>query len=138
MQRAFWGVLVLAAAVVAGGCDNELDPTPTEPAPTTTETFTGSITVNGAAVHTVNIAAAGRVEATLTEVAPDPAIAVGFALGTWDATRSICQQIIPNDSARQGDILTGNVTGPGQLCARIYDTGKLTASINYSISVTHP
>jgi len=139
MQRAFWGVLVLAATMAVGGCDNDLDPTtPTEPAPTTTETFTGTINVNGAAVHTVNIAAAGTVTATLTEVAPDPAIAVGFALGTWNATTSVCQQIIPNDSAIQGQILTGNVSGPGQLCARIYDTGKLTATINYSISVTHP
>jgi hypothetical protein len=138
MQRAFWGVLVLAAAVAVGGCDNDLDTTPTEPAPTTTDTFDGSINVNGAASHTVNIAAAGTVTATLTEITPDPAIAVGFALGTWNPTTSVCQQIIPNDNALQGQILTGNVSGPGQLCVRIYDTGKLTGAINYRFTVTHP
>jgi hypothetical protein len=139
MQRAFWGALVLAGTVAVAGCDNDLDTsTPTEPAPTTTETFTGTINVNGAATHTVNIAAAGTVTATLTEVTPDPAIAVGFALGTWNASSLVCQQIIPNDNALQGQILTGNVSGPGQLCARLYDTGKLTGALNYSISVNHP
>jgi hypothetical protein len=139
MQRAFWGVLVLAAAVAVGGCDNELDNTPTPPPPaTTTDTFTGTINVNGAAVHTVNIAAAGTVTATLTEITPDNTIAVGFALGTWNASSSVCQQIIPNDNALQGQILTGNASGPGQLCVRIYDTGKMTGALTYSISVTHP
>jgi hypothetical protein len=138
MQRAFWGVLVLAAAVAVGGCDNDLDTTPTEPAPTTTDTFNGSINVNGAASHTVTIAAAGTVTATLAEITPDPAIAVGFALGTWNTTTSACQQMIPNDNALQGQILTGNVSGPGQLCVRIYDTGKLTGALNYRFTVNHP
>jgi len=139
MQRAFWGTLVLVAAVAAGGCDNELDNTPpVEPPPTVTETFTGTINVNGAATHTVTIAAAGTVTATLTEITPDTTIAVGFALGTWNPTLSVCQQVIPNDNALQGQLLTGNVSGPGQLCVRIYDTGKLTGALNYSVSVTHP
>ena len=139
MQRAFFRTLVLVAALAAGGCDNDLDnDTPTDPAPTTTETFTGTINPNGAATHVVTIAAAGTVTATLTEVAPDSTIAVGFALGTWNATSSICQQVIPNDNAVQGQILTGNVSGAGQLCTRVYDTGKLTGALTYTISVVHP
>lgn len=138
MQRAFLGTLVLVAALAAGGCDNDLDTTPTEPAPTTTDTFTGTINVNGASTHTVTISAAGTVNATLTEVTPDNTIAVGFALGTWSDTTNVCQQVIPRDSALQGVILTGNVSGPGKVCVRIYDTGKLTGALSYSISVTHP
>jgi len=139
MQRGFWKVLVLAAAVMAGGCDNEIDnPSPTDPPPTTTETFSGSININGAMTHTFTVTVAGTVTATLTEVTPDPAIAVGFALGRWNATSSFCEQIIPNDSALQGLVLTGSATGPGTLCARIYDTGKLTGALNYTITVVHP
>ena len=139
MQRAFWASMVLAAAVSVAGCDNELDNTPDpEPPPTTTETFNGTINVNGAAVHQVTISAAGTMTATLTEVAPDNTIGVGFALGVWNSTTSTCQHVITNDNAVQGQILNGNVSGPGQVCARIYDTGKLTGALNYAISVTHP
>ena len=138
MQRAFWATLVLAAAVSIAGCDNELDNTPDPEPPTTTETFNGTINVNGAAVHVVEISAAGTMTATLTEVAPDNTIPVGFALGVWNSTTSTCQHVIPNDNALQGQILNGNVSGPGRVCARIYDTGKLTGSLNYAISITHP
>jgi ABC-type molybdate transport system substrate-binding protein len=139
MQRAFWATLVLAAAVSVAGCDNELDNTPDPgPAPTTTETFTGTSHVNGAAVHQVTISAAGSMTATLTEVAPDNTIGVGFALGVWNGTTSTCQHVITNDNAAQGQILTGNVSGPGQVCARVYDTGRLTGALNYAISITHP
>ena len=139
MQRAFLRTVMLAALVAAGGCDNELEnQTPTQPAPTTTETFTGSISVNGAMSHTFPIAAAGTVTATLTEVTPDNTISVGFALGRWNASSSFCEQIIPKDDAIQGQVLTGNVSGIGTLCARIYDTGKVTGTVDYTITVVHP
>jgi hypothetical protein len=139
MKRVFLSALMLAALMSVSGCDNELEnQTPTEPAPTTTDVFPGSISINGAANHTFPVVAAGRVTATLTEITPDPAIAVGFALGRWNASSSFCEQIIPNDNALQGQILLGDASGIGTLCVRIYDTGKLTGPINYSISVVHP
>lgn len=139
MQRAFWTSLMLAAAVVAGGCDNDVGNTPTEPPPTVTETFTGTVDVNGGMSHTFTIAAAGTVTATLTEVTPDSTVPVGFALGTWNASSSTCQQVIPNDAALQGLILTGSVQGAGILCVRLYDPGdKLTAPVGYTVTVVHP
>jgi hypothetical protein len=139
MQRAFLRTLFLVAAVAVAGCDNDVEnQTPTEPPPTTIETFEGTIGINGAMTHTFNVGVAGTVTATLAEVSPDPAIAVGFALGTWNATSSVCQLVIPNDNALQGQILTGSASGAGTLCARVYDTGKLTAAIEYTISVEHP
>jgi hypothetical protein len=138
MQRAFWTSLLLAAAVVVGGCDNDVGNTPTEPAPTTTDTFTGTINVNGGATHTFTVAAAGTVTATLTSVTPEPTIAAGFALGTFDATTGTCHQVKSNDAAIQGQILSASASGPGTLCARIYDTGKLTDSLGYTFTVLHP
>ena len=139
MQRAFWKSLLLAAVVAVGGCDNDPDQTPTEPAPTVTETFTGTVAVNGASPHTFPVVAAGTVTATLTEITPDNTVAVGFALGTWNASSSICQQVITNDNATQGQILTGNASGPGTLCVRLSDPGsKLTASAGYTVTVVHP
>lgn len=139
MQRAFFSTLLLAATVAAAGCDNDLgNRSPTEPAPTTTEVFSGTINVNGAMTHTFTTVAAGTVTATLTELTPDRAAIVGFALGTWNASSLVCQQILPNDNAPQGHILLGNVSGAGTLCARIYDTGRLSGPLNYSFSVVHP
>ena len=139
MARAFFGILVLAAAVAATGCDNDVEnQTPTTPPPTLTEIFTGSINVNGAMTHTFNTAAAGTLTATLSEVTPDPAVVVSFAIGTWNNTLSVCQQVIPNDSATQGVVLTGVVSGPGTLCVRVSDNGRLTEAINYTLTVVHP
>ena len=139
MQRAFLGVLMLAAAVAAAGCDNDVeDRSPTEPPPTVTETFDGSINPNGAMTHTFNVSVGGTVTATLLQSAPDPSSAIGFAIGTWNATSSICQVVISNDNAAQGTILTGSASRGGTLCTRIYDTGRLTGAVSYTISVTHP
>ena len=139
MQRVFLSAVMVAALLAVGGCDNELEnQTPTTPAPTTTDTFTGSINVNGAMSHTFSVVAAGTVTATLTEVTTDSAAVVGFALGRWNASSSFCEQIIPKDDAVQGQILSGNAAGVGTLCARIYDTGKLTAPLSYTLTVVHP
>lgn len=138
MQRKFHGALLLAAALLAAGCDNvvENSTTPTAPAPTTTDTFTGSLTVNGAQTHTFNVVAGGVVTATLSEVTPDNTIAVGLLLGTWNGVS--CTTVLSNNNTLQGNALVGNVTGLGTLCARIHDVGKLTAALDYKLTVVHP
>jgi len=139
MQRAFSRALMLAAAVVVAGCDNDVeDRSPTTPPPTATETFEGSINTNGAMTHTFNVSVGGTLEARLISLTPDPGTAVGFALGTWNASSSLCQVTLTNDNAVQGAILTGTASRAGTLCTRIFDTGRLTGAVNYTISVTHP
>ena len=137
MRRTLCGIVLLTSALVVGGCDNDPDlPTaPTNPDPVT-ETFTGSINVNGAATHTFTASIAGAVTATLTSVTPDPAIQVSLALGTWNGTN--CQLVLTKDDAVQGNALTGLNSGPGTLCARISDVGKMTESLTYTITVVHP
>ena len=60
-------------------------------APTVTETFTGTLTVNGATTHPFPIDAivGGTVTATLKTIAPDGDSVVGLSLGTWNG--STCQ-----------------------------------------------
>ena|SRR5215204_4556561 len=137
MRRTFSGVLVLAA-MVAAGCDNDVENAtpPTSPGPTVTETFTGNINVNGAATHTFPVAGAGTVVATLSQITPDNTTVTGFSLGTWNG--SSCQAIIAKDDSVQGNTITGSVAGIGQLCARIYDVGKLTDTIGYTMTIVHP
>jgi hypothetical protein len=139
MLRKLTATLLLAGALASAGCDNDVEdaPGPTEPNPTVTETFTGTVNPNGAATHTFVVTASGTVTARLASVTPDPAVTVGFVLGTWSG--SSCQSVIFRDEAVQGEALIGNVTGIGTLCVRVHDpNGKLTGALTYSLTVEHP
>jgi hypothetical protein len=139
MQRVFWKSLLLAAGVMAGGCDNDVGNTPTEPPPTVIDTFPGTINVNGAMTHTFNLAAGGIVTATLTEVTPDSTVPVGFALGTWNSSTSACTLSMVKDDAVQGQVHIANASGFGTLCVRVYDpAARLTETIAYTVTVEHP
>jgi hypothetical protein len=129
-------LVVLGLALAAWSCNT----TPTIPTPTppnTTESFSGTLTTNGAQTFSFTIASAGLVTATLATVSPDTTAVIGLALGTWNGTS--CQVIIANDNAVQGTTVTAAASGPGSLCARVYDAaGSLTASESVTVTVTHP
>ena len=141
MQRSIrLRVLALAAAAsLAAACDSGEAPTgpsdPGPPPPTVTETFTGSLTVNGGQSFNFSSTAAGTVTATLTDIDPDNAV-VGLSLGTWNGT--VCQVVLANDNTSRGITVTGQVSTIGALCARIYDVGKLEEPATFAITVVHP
>lgn len=130
----------LVVPLLAAGCGD--DPLADLVAPTvavtTTDTFTGTLTVNGGTAHPFPISSTGggQVTATLTAVSPDGSALVGLSLGTWNGTG--CQAIIANDRATVNASILGQATGTGQLCVRIYDIGALTESQDYEIQVVHP
>jgi hypothetical protein len=135
-------VLLATLAMSAAGCDDDTpNNTPTTPTtPTTpltfTEIFTGTLNMNGAASSPFTAKTGGTVTATLTTVAPDATIAVGLFLGTW--TGSACQVVVANDNAVQGAAVTATATSAATLCVRIYDVGKVTTPLNYTITVVRP
>lgn len=134
-------VLVAAVAVGAAACDDEAaTPTTPTPAPTVTETFTGSVTQNGAQTHSFSTAAGGTVTATLKAIAPDNAVVMGFSLGSWNTTTSACSIVKANDAATAGAVLSGTMTGIGSLCVRLYDVGNIlsTTPAQYTVEVVHP
>ena len=129
-------ILLLVAGLAAGGCDETDTPTtPTTPPENITETFSGTVTVNGAVTHTFTTTVAGTIAATLTAVGPDSTAVVGFSLGNWNGTA--CQIVIANDNATQGTLLTAAASATANLCARVYDVGKLTEPATYSVQVVH-
>ena len=138
MDRKLYRAVVLALALFAAGCDNDVENAtgPIAPAPTTTDSFEGTINVNGANTHTFATVAAGPVTATLTEVTPDNTIAIGLVLGTWNGV--ICQMSLAMDFAVQGNQLVGSVSGPGSLCVRVHDNGRMAAPLSYKLTVVHP
>ena len=131
---------LVAAGLTIGACgDNSTDTTTTPTAPTTTpvektETFAGTLTPSGSAIHQFS-AGVGKVTSTLVTVGPDSALAIGFGVGTWDGTG--CTLIIQNDTATQGTYLIGTATTTISLCLKTWDVGNVAESATYSLSVVH-
>jgi hypothetical protein len=130
--------LITSLAVAVAACSGLIDQLPTTPDPVIiTETFTGTLTVNGGQTHQFFTSATGAVTATLTSLGETPPETVGFSMGTMAG--STCTIVLANDQAVVTSVLTGTVsTLQGALCVRMYDVGKLTAPVDYSFTVSHP
>lgn len=131
--------LCVSLGIAAGttGCSGATPITPTTPTPDpVTVLFSGTLNQNSAATHRFTSQASGEVRATLTTVQPDSAIAVGLSLGTWNGNS--CAIVIDKNTAPQGSVVIGNVSGIGELCTRIYDAGLLVEPISYEMTVVHP
>lgn len=142
MRRSILGALAVAAlSLGSAGCD-ESNPGPA-PNPTplpTTERFTGSIGVNGAIAFPFSTSAAGTISATVTSVTPDDTAIFGLSVGTWNGTACSVSTGVFNDNAQQNITVTAAVSAAGfnNVCARVYDSGKLTAPINFELTVVRP
>jgi hypothetical protein len=108
---------------------------PSTPLVPVTDTFSGTVTPNGAVTHDFGVQAGGRVTATLKSLSPDDAV-VGLSLGTWNG--SACQIVLANDSARLNAVVIGQASGLGNLCVRVYDVGSISQSTSYEVEVVHP
>lgn len=134
-------VAVASAALGASACgNNSLPTTPTDTTPPTqfTETFEGTVTINGAITHPFVVQRAGTATARLSALEPDPTATVGVSLGTWNG--AVCDIKLANDSTTVSSAaanVTATATTAGNFCVRIYDVGKLTAPAGYQIVVTH-
>ena len=145
----FRGPVLLASALAAAGCgsNSATNPGPTTPATQITDTYEGTITVNGAITHApVAVQTAGTVVATFTALDPSTYVegdetkdtVLGLSLGTWNGL--ICTVGAPtlaNDKAKVGVSLTGSATATGNYCVRVYDPGTLTRATQYQLTVTH-
>lgn len=126
----------LAAALAAAACGGNSATGPTTPeVPTITDTYSATLTVNGAVTHTFVTSQSGNVTARITSLAPDNTILVGLAMGTWSGTQ--CQVVLANDKAALSAFIVGAASSSGNLCVRIYDTGGVAEATTYEIQVVH-
>jgi hypothetical protein len=134
--RGLCGPVLVAAALAAAGCgdDGPTDPTDT-PTPTAiTETFEGTVTINGAVTQPFVVQTAGTVVASFTVLDPSDAT-LGLSIGTWNGVT--CAIVLANDNAAVGAAVTGSATATGNYCVRVYDVGKLAQAVSYQLTVTH-
>jgi len=137
--------VVLAAGLAAPACsDNTLSQlaaaSNTTPQ-TFTDTFTGTLSQNGAFQHIFTIQTLGAVTVTILNLAPASSQIVGLSLGVWTGSQcSTSPQTggASNDTATTGSTITLNATSAGNLCARLYDVGFVTQPVLYTMQITHP
>ena len=133
--------VVFSAVLSGAGCNLLNDITspasPTTPTPThATETFAGSLAVQGASRFTFTVAQTGTVTVTLSTLSPN--VAVGMGVGTPSGTTG-CTLTSSNSSALAGSTPQITVSQPaGAYCVSVYDVGNLTAAAAFSVIVVHP
>jgi hypothetical protein len=128
---------LLALAFVGTACDNGPDTAPTPTPVLVTETFTGTVTLNGAISHGFNVSAAGTTTATITALDPTGAF-VGFQMGTWSGV--VCTAVLSNEAGTLSSILSAATQSSASLCVKLHDpNGILTANpVTYTVTVVHP
>ena len=138
MSRSFLVfVALVGAALFSSACDNGPTITTPTPGPTVTDTFTGTVTLNGSITHSFSTSAAGAVTATITAITPSGEV-LGFQLGTWNTVT--CSAVVSNDLATVNSVLSGNTQSAASLCVKMHDpNGALTnKTVEYTVTVTHP
>ena len=129
---------LLIAAVAAAACGNNktVPTTPSAPAQSIVETFSGTLTPFSARTHVFTTNNAGDVIVQLTALDPADAT-VGLSVGT--SNTSACQTGVSTEAATLNYALSGVSKAAGTLCVHIYDPSDtgLPAPVNYTIQVTH-
>ena len=143
LSRSF--VLLALAALGTSACsDNTLSQLASASQPTTTpqtDTFTGTLSKNGAFTHIFTIQTLGAVTVTIVNLSPDTSQIVGLSLGVWNGTACSTSPATGGsavDTATTGSSITLNATGAGNLCARLYDVGFVNTPVIYTMQITHP
>jgi hypothetical protein len=131
------GLLTLWAA--ACGSNGATSSTSTTAATTrTTETFSGTVSVGGSDFHGVSIAAAGTIDVTLTAAAPPSNIVMTISVGLPVNGTCVPLAGATTNAAAGSAVQLSGVASPGTLCVAVRDAGNQTATVSYTISVTHP
>ena len=129
--------LLLACALIAGGCGDDPEPiTPPAPIPSITEEFTGTLNPFSARTHAFTIQNAGTVSVTISDLDPDTTV-VGLLIGTLNGV--VCQTAVSTELAVNNGTLNAIGRAAGTLCARIYDSSEngLPAAVPYKLTITH-
>ena len=124
--------LAILAAALASCSDDATVATPT-PNPTT-ETFTGTLVPSQKVIHPYAATIPGSVATTLTALSG--AATVGVGTGVWDGTT--CTIGAHSESVSVGQYFLASVPSPQNLCVMVYDTGGVTTSAAYTVTVVHP
>ena len=136
MHRLVRRALLIAALAATGACNNTpIVPTNPTPGVPVTDTFSGTLSKNGAFTHAFSISTLGSITAAIVALQPNAQI-VGLQLGVWNGTS--CTAASSTDTATTGSSITLNASSAGVVCVRLYDVGFIGDPVLYQMQVVHP
>jgi len=138
---AFIGLAALSTTACSDNTLSQLASASTTTPQTFTDTYTGTLSQNGAFTHIFTVQTLGSVTVSILGLAPNSSQIVGLSLGVWNGTGcSTSPQTggSATDTASTGSSITLNATAAGNLCARLYDVGFITQPVIYTMQIVHP
>ena len=137
MHRLVRRALLIVALAATGACNNTpIVPTNPTPGVPVTDTFSGTLSKNGAFTHAFSISTLGSITAAIVALSPNSAQIVGLQLGVWNG--SSCTAASSTDTATTGSSITLNASSAGVVCVRLYDVGFIADPVLYQMQVVHP
>ena len=127
-------LLSIAILVMSACSNNPIVPTP--PVGSVTDTYSGTLSKNGAFTHAFSISSLGSITASIISLAPNASQIVGFQLGVWNGTS--CTASSSTDVATTGSSITLTASSAGIVCVRLYDVGFIDTPVLYQLQVVHP
>ena len=127
-------LLSIAILVMSACSNNPIVPTP--PVGSVTDTYSGTLSKNGAFTHAFSISSLGSITAGIVSLAPNASQIVGFQLGVWNGTS--CTASSSTDVATTGSSITLTASSAGIVCVRLYDVGFVDTPVLYQLQVVHP
>lgn len=127
-------LLSIAILVMSACSNNPIVPTP--PVGSVTDTYSGTLSKNGAFTHAFSISSLGSITAGIVSLAPNASQIVGFQLGVWNGTS--CTASSSTDVATTGSSITLTASSAGIVCVRLYDVGFIDTPVLYQLQVVHP
>jgi len=137
MHRLVRRALLIVALAATGACNNTpIVPTNPTPGVPVTDTFSGTLSKNGAFTHAFSISTLGSITAAIVALQPNAAQIVGLQLGVWNGAS--CTAASSTDTATTGSSITLNASSAGVVCVRLYDVGFIADPVLYQMQVVHP
>ena len=130
MRLRLAAAVLCAAALATISCGGVVDPSKN-----ITETFSGTLDPAGAAAFPFSTSQSGEYSVKITALAPNTNV---FLIVTYGLLQSgQCAPIAQNYAGLNVTALSGAIT-PGTWCVAVQDSGVLSASETFTVSVAHP
>lgn len=129
---------LLVFAVGAVGCSNNQNPSTPTPRPRTspvTETFQGTLPLQGSVWRLITAVQAGPLTATLT-ASDRPAAEVGLAVGLRSGTNCLATRDVVAQAGSAPQLSL--VVDGGDYCVRVWDPGQLQSQLAFTVTITYP
>jgi len=135
---------VAAVAVAGAACSSTTSPSAASSSikelEYRTETFSGTLNVNGRGSYVIGVVQAGPVELTLAAVQTPggAALSTPVGVGVGIPTGTTCPITTTTVAS---PALSAQLTvplNPGVYCIEVFDAGNLTSAVNFAVRIRHP